>query len=131
MSKIRVLATGSFLLAFAFLAMGVRAQDGPPVLHVVTVDTHGKTAAYVKAIAPLIKRTKELSPGSEVTVYEALYSGEDAGKVYVALAFPNMAALASFQTRSEADEEFAKHLAALEATGRTILGRSVLVNRTP
>ncbi len=131
MSKTRVLSTVLFLLAVMVSGSVVAAQDGPPVLYVVTVDTHGKTAEYVKAMAPLMERTKVMSPGSEITIYEATFAGEDAGKVYVAIRFPNMAALADFNAKSETDSEFGRRLAAVAATGRTILARSVLTDRTP
>ncbi len=129
MSKVRVLATAVLLAVVSGLV--VVAQEGPAVLYVVTVDTHGKTAEYVKAMAPLMERTRAMSPGAQTSVYEAVFAGEDAGKVYVALRFPSMAALADFNAKTETDSEFVSRLAAVEATGRTILSRRVLFDRTP
>ncbi len=108
----------------------VSAQEGPPVVRVVTVDTHGNTAEYIKLVKPVLERVKELSPEAEYRIYEGLFAGESTRRVYVAISYPTLIRLAASNAKVEADAEYQRRVAALAATQRTIVSDSILIDRT-
>ncbi len=119
------------LLATLLLAGSVGwAQDGPGVIQVVAIDTHGKTPEYIAALKPLLERIQVLGPETKYKIYEATFAGERTGTVYVTVEFPSLAYMATTNTKTGADEEYARLLAAVAATGRTLRSNSILQDRT-
>lgn len=106
-------------------------EDSDTVLQVVTIDTHGNTAAYVASLRAVLDRIEELAPESNSRVWEATFSGDTTGTVYVVIEHPSMASFAAATEKSFADEAYTKGVAALAATGRTVESRSVLREITP
>ncbi len=106
------------------------AQDGPPVLRVVAVDTQGNTADYIRLVKPVLERAKQVVPGMDYRIYEAVFAGDETRTVYVAISYPTLQRLAEAHVKVEVDEEYRRLVAALGKTGRTILSDSVLVDRT-
>ncbi|HSR68300.1 MAG TPA: hypothetical protein VLU25_10190 [Acidobacteriota bacterium] len=119
------------LLAVLVLAPAQVVGQDEAVLEVVAVDTHGKTAEYIASLEPLLKRLKEVAPKTETKIYEADLSGEFTGTVYVTIRYPNMEYMAQNRAKAFSDPQFTEALQAVAATGRTIISRSLLVDRTP
>ena len=122
-----VVMVGVFLISSSSPAQ----EDSNTVLQVVTIDTHGNTAAYVASLKAVLDRIEDLAPESNSRVWEAGLSGDTTGTVYVAIEYPSMAAFASAADKISADEAFAKAVAALAETGRTIESNSLLTEITP
>jgi len=106
-------------------------EDSDTVLQLVRIDTHGNTAAYVASLRAVLDRIEELAPESNSRVWEATFSGDTTGTVYVVVEYPSMASLAAATEKSDADEAFTESVAALAATGRTVESSSVLREITP
>lgn len=104
---------------------------GPAAVQVVAVDTHGKTDEYLKGIQSLPKVMARLSPGADVRVYEAAFSGQSTGTVYVVITFPSLDALAKATAKTSQDKEWQSVIEKLDAMGRTLTSNSVLMDRTP
>ncbi len=122
-----VAMVGVFLISGSSLA----EEDSDTVLQVVTIDTHGNTTAYVASLKAVLDRIEELAPESNSRVWEATFSGDTTGTVYVAIEYPSMASFASATDKISADEAFAKGVAALAETGRTVESDSLLMEITP
>ena len=122
-----VAVVGVFLISGSSQA----EEDSDTVLQVVTIDTHGNTAAYVASLKAVLDRIEELAPESNSRVWEATFSGDTTGTVYVVVEYPSMASFAAAIEKSGADEAFTKGVAALAATGRTVESSSVLREITP
>jgi hypothetical protein len=106
-------------------------EDSDTVSQVVRIDTHGNTAAYLAAVKAVLDRIEALAPESNSRVWEATFSGDTTGTVYVVIEYPSMASFAAATEKSFADEAFTKGVAALAATGRTVESNSVLREITP
>ncbi len=122
-----VAMAGVFLISGSSLA----EEDSDTILQVVTIDTHGNTAAYVASLKAVLDRIEELAPETNSRVWVATMSGDKTGTVYVVIEYPSMAAFASAGDKISADEAFAKGVAALAETGRTIESNSILTEITP
>ncbi len=122
-----VVMVGVFLISGSSPAQ----EDSDTVLQVVRIDTHGNTAAYVASLKAVLDRIEELAPESNSRVWEATFSGDTTGTVYVVIEYPSMASFAAATEKSFADEAFTKGVAALAATGRTVESNSVLREITP
>ncbi len=122
-----VVMVGVFLISSSSPAQ----EDSNTVLQVVTIDTHGNTATYVASLKAVLDRIEELAPESNSRVWEATFSGDTTGTVYVVIEYPSMAAFASASDKISADEAFAKAVAALAETGRTVESNSILTEITP
>ena len=106
-------------------------EDSNTVLQVVTIDTHGNTAAYVASLKAVLDRLEELAPESNSRVWEATMSGDTTGTVYVVIEYPSMAAFAAATETVFVDEAWIKGVAALAETGRTVESQSLLSEITP
>ncbi len=122
-----VVMVGVFLISGSSPAQ----EDSDTVLQVVRIDTHGNTAAYVTSLKAVLDRIDELAPESNSRVWEATFSGDTTGTVFVVIEYPSMASFAAATEKSFADEAFTKGVAALAATGRTVESNSVLREITP
>ncbi len=122
-----VAMVGIFLIAGSSLAK----DDSDAILQVVTIDTHGNTAAYIASLKAVLGRIEELAPESNSRVWEATFAGDKTRTVYVVIEYPSMAAFASASDKLSADEAFAKGVAALAETGRTVESDSILTEITP
>ncbi len=122
-----VAMVGVFLISGSSLA----EEDSNTVLQVVTIDTHGNTAAYVASLEAVLDRIEELAPESNSRVWEATFSGDATGTVYVVIEYPSMAAFAAATETVFVDEAWTKGVAALAETGRTVESQSLLREITP
>ncbi len=122
-----VAMVGVFLISGSSLA----EEDSNTVLQVVTIDTHGNTAAYVASLKAVLDRLEELAPESNSRVWEATMSGDTTGTVYVVIEYPSMAAFAAATETVFVDEAWTKGVAALAETGRTVESQSLLSEITP
>ena len=122
-----VVMVGVFLISGPSQAQ----EDSGTVMQVVTIDTHGNTAAYLASLKAVLERIEELEPESSARVWEASISGDTVGTVYVVVEYPSLVSFAAATEKSVADEAFTKAIAALVATGRTVESTSVLRDVTP
>lgn len=119
------------LLAVCLGAPTYLAAQDVPVVSVIRVDVHGKPSDYLKALKPVLERGRELNPDANTRVSEAIQAGEDTGAILIATRHSSMMALAERQGLGSGDAELSKRMEALEATGRTVISRSLLADRTP
>ncbi len=121
-----VVMVGVFLISGSSPAQ----EDSDTVLQVVRIDTHGNTDAYVAALKAVLDRLEELAPESNSRVWEATFSGDTTGTVYVVIEYPSMAAFAAATETVFVDEAWIKGVAALAETGRTVESNSLLTEIT-
>ncbi len=126
-SVMSVLMVGVFLISGTSQAQ----ENSGTVMQVVTIDTHGNTAAYLASLKAVLERIEELEPESSARVWEASISGDTVGTVYVVVEYPSLVSFAAATEKSVADEAFTKAIAALVANGRTVESTSVLRDVTP
>ena len=126
-SVMTVLMVGVFLISGPSPARA----DSDTVMQVITIDTHGNTAAYLASVKAVLNRIEQLAPESSARVWEASISGNTVGTVYVVVEYPSLASFAAAAEKSVADEAYTKAVAALVATGRTVESVSVLREVTP
>ncbi len=60
---------------------GLLISLGEDYEQIVTIDTHGNTAAYVASLKAVLDRIEELAPESNSRVWEATFSGDTTGTV--------------------------------------------------
>ena len=106
-------------------------HQGPPAMQVVAVDTQGNTEAYLEAIGDMPVLLARLSPGAQAKVYEAAYSGQSTGNVYVVITFPSLEELARATSKLNNDKQWQAMIKRLDDTGRTLTSNSILMDRTP
>ncbi len=122
-----VVMVGVFLISGPSQAQ----ENSGTVMQVVTIDTHGNTAAYLASLKAVLERIEELEPESSARVWAASISGDTVGTVYVVVEYPSLVSFAAATEKSVTDAAFAKAIAALVATGRTVESTSVLRDVTP
>ncbi len=122
-----VVMVGVFLISGPSQAQ----ENSGAVMQVVTIDTHGNTAAYLASVKAVLERIEELAPESSARVWEASFSGDTVGTVYVVVEYPSLASFAAATEKSVADETFNNAVTALVPTGRTVESVSVLREVTP
>lgn len=127
----------TFIFTTLVLVLGVcgsaqlNAADKTAVVQVVAIDTHGNTAAYLKGLTAVLARNKELAPKSDFHVYQAGFSGNTTGMIYIVIDYPSMTYLAEVGDKVTSDPEWKKGVEELEKTGRTIESDSILFDVTP
>ncbi|GJL66961.1 MAG: hypothetical protein NPIRA05_19320 [Nitrospirales bacterium] len=93
---------------------------------VTTIDPHENTAAYLKALKPLMARLQALNPDAEAEVLMGTFAGTSSGLIYVVVSSETIAGVGAITEKTNNDAEFQRLLAAVAATGRTIVSRSLL-----
>ena len=84
--------------------ISVNADEGKAITQVVTIDTHGNTQAYLKALKPVLARNKELAPKANFRVYKAGFAGTDAGLLHVVIEYPSNVDLSSLPRTNSQQE---------------------------
>lgn len=93
---------------------------------VTTIDPHENTAEYLKALKPLMARLQALNPDAEAEVLMGTFAGSSSGLIYVVVSSETIAGVGEITEKTNNDAEFQRLLAAVAATGRTIVSRSLL-----
>ena len=121
------------LIAGGLIADLTLAQDDgvEKILQVVRIDTHDNTGAYLEGLRVTLARLAELAPDTKARVWQARFSGDTTGTIYVTIEYPDMASFAASGKVIANDEAWADSIKALEATGRTIESQSLLADVTP
>jgi hypothetical protein len=96
----------------------------------IIVRTSGDPAAYFALLAKLAAASKRLG-NSVARVWQATSAGTGTGAILITSAAPSMAAIEENQAKSEADAEFQQILRDIEATGREVVARVIVRDRTP
>ncbi len=126
MKGIRLLL-GLVLLSLA----GFAAADSHdnPVAQVIVVQTDSLDA-YVAEIAKGQAILKDIGSAATIEAWVAIFAGEDAGLVVVAVEYENIAAFGEDWGRVQQNERFANWLAGLDSI-RTIVSRSLYEKIVP
>lgn len=109
---------------------GLYAAD-TPVVNLIQVEVDGSPAQYLAKLKPVMERAMELDPKASWNVSEAVQAGEKTGRIVVAIRYPSMKAMAEKQDIDRDDAELVSGIQALQATGRKVVSRSLLFDRTP
>lgn len=100
------------------------------VAEIITVEIEEDLQDYIASLEPLLARAKEIGGRTEIRIYQAMFAGENAGRVYVVVRHPSLEEWAK-GNKVQSDEQYRIHLAAVAATGREIVSRSLVIDRTP
>ena len=64
-------------------------------------------------------------------IYEALFTGENAGMIVIAVGYPSMAYMEESEGRGASDEELGKLFAERDKIGATVMSASLIRDVTP
>jgi hypothetical protein len=96
----------------------------------IVVRVDGSPSAYLALLSKLTANSARL--GTPVArVWQATSAGNDTGAILITSASPSMAAMEEAQNKMEADPESQKLLREIEATGRKVVARLIVRDRTP
>ena len=98
---------------------------------VYTVDTHGKTGAYLEATKKIDARYMSINKKSTVRVFEDMYGGSGSGTILVIVGNPSMTYMEQNNSRVSNDKELTSLFAARDELGATIESVSLLNDITP
>jgi len=121
-SQLKMITRVAILCFSCFLVLPANADERL----VTTINAHENTAAYLKALKPLMARLHQLNPETESEVLMATYAGTSSGLIYVVVSSETMAAVGAVAEKTANDAEYQRLLAIVAATGRTIVARSIL-----
>jgi len=111
--------------------MPVSAADETAVLQVISVNTHGKNAAWLEAYKPLRSLLASLNAKSRSRVQESLFAGTGAGTLNILVESPSMAYMEERRMKNEGNKAIEKLLPPLIEVGATIEWRGLLFDRAP
>lgn len=107
-----------------------RDVDNPiEVLYVI--DTHGNNDAYVEGSKKIHERYYEVFSNGDLSVYEAMFTGESTGRIYILVGFPSMADIEKREEKVANDAELTRLFAERDKIGATIVSRSLGRDVTP
>jgi hypothetical protein len=109
--------------ALALALSGMAHAANTAVMRVITVKSDN-VAAYIQELDKGKAMMKRLGITSTLRVWRATFAGPNAGTVVVSQEYASFAALADANTKTSADPEFSKWLAALDKV-RTITSDSL------
>ena len=101
------------------------------VYEVYTIDTHNKNAAFVEASKKIHERWFKVSKEGTVRVYEAMFAGENAGLLTIAVGYPSLAYMEADGDRIEADEELVRLFNERDKIGATVVSVALVTDVTP
>ena len=120
------------MVSLVVLALPAAAAEAPKVLHVLAVKVKGDPTPYLQRVQQLSAIQQRLDTGGTMRVWRATVAGQSVGTIYIGIEYPNLEAYAQATTKLQADEEWAKAMKDLEASGlRQVLSNSLLVEITP
>ena len=95
------------------------------------IDTHGNNDAYVEGSKKIHERYYKIIDNAAVSVYEATFTGETAGRIYIVLGYPSLAEMEKIGEIEAGDEELTRLFAERDKIGATIVSRSLGRDITP
>jgi hypothetical protein len=98
------------------------------VASVLAVTLDGDPKSYLDVLAkfgPISKRLGTPIP----RVWQATFAGTETRTIFVVLEYASLAALGEFTEKTEADAEWGSFVKAAEATGRKVVGQSLIRHR--
>lgn len=101
------------------------------VYEVHTIDTHGNNDAFVEASKKIHERWLKVSTEGTVRLYEAMFAGENAGLITIAVGYPSMAYMEGNGDRVASDEELVRLFTEREKIGATVVSVSLVTDVTP
>ena len=102
------------------------------VMQITVLDPHEKTEEYLRLVAKTIERQHEVAPGIGTRIFATTFAGEETGRLYIVLEYPDMEFMVRAQARLAADAEWDRLRKEVGlATERTLISNSLLVEVTP
>jgi len=101
-----------------------------PVEEVYTIDTHGKNDAYVEFSKKLHDAVYKKIPDISVRVWEAMFAGEDTGRIVIVVGYKSMADMERIGNSIEGDEEIQRLFAERDKVGASTVSCSLSTNVT-
>ena len=101
------------------------------VYEVHTIDTHGNNDAFVEASKKIHERWLKVSKEGTVRIYEAMFAGENAGLITIAVGYPSMAYMEGNGDRVASDEELVRLFAERDKIGATVVSVVLVTDVTP
>ena len=102
-----------------------------PIVIIYEIDTHGNNDAYVEGSKKIHERYYEIFSDGDLSVYEAMFTGESAGRIYILGGFPSMTAMEKREEKVANDAELTRLFAERDKIGATIVSRTLGRDVTP
>jgi hypothetical protein len=102
-----------------------------PIVSLYAIDTHGNNDAYVEGSKKIHERYYKVIKNASVSVYEAMFTGESTGRIYIIVGVENMAAIDKNEEKIANDEELTRLFAERDKIGAAIVSLSLLRDVTP
>jgi hypothetical protein len=101
------------------------------VYEVHTIDTHGKNDAFVEASKKIHERWLKVSKEGTVRLYQAMFAGENAGLITIAVGYPSMAYMEENGDRVASDEELVRLFTERDKIGAAVVSVGLVFDVTP
>jgi hypothetical protein len=122
----------TMLLGVAVAAPGNSlAADPPPISHVVTIDTNGKTDMLLAEAKKNEKIFERLGIQARRRYMQATLAGPNTGTLIVVIEYPSLSAMAAAQEKLGNDAEWQKYIDKIRDAEMTIENMSVWAEITP
>jgi hypothetical protein len=118
-------------MAFTLAPSQSTAQEPPKVISVMTYDVAGDMPAFVELYKRAMVIMEKYGSTGESRLWMATYAGANAGRVAVAIEYPNMVSMAQSGEKVFPSPEWQKLAAEFDATNMRLLSSSVSVDLTP
>ena len=102
-----------------------------PIEVVYVIDTHGNNDAFVGGSKKIHERFYKVIDNGTLSIYEAAFTGDTTGMIYIVVGSPSMADLEKWEEKIANDEELTGLFAERDKIGATIVSQSLLRDVTP
>jgi len=117
--------------AFALAPSQSTAQTPPKVISVMTYDVAGDMPKFVELYKRAMVIMEKYGSTGESRLWMATYAGANAGRVAVAIEYPNMVSMAQSGGKVFSSPEWQKLSDDFEATDMSLLSNGLSVDITP
>jgi hypothetical protein len=121
----------ALVFAFAMVPSQSTAQAAPKVINVMTYDVAGDMPKFLDLYKRAMVIMENYGSTGESRLWMATYAGANAGRVAVAIEYPNMVSMAQSGGKVFSSPEWQKLSDDFEATEMRLLSNSVSVDITP
>jgi hypothetical protein len=118
-------------MAFTLAPSQSTAQTAPKVISVMTYDVAGDMPKFVELYKRAMVIMEKYGSTGESRLWMATYAGANAGRVAVAIEYPNMVSMAQSGEKVFSSPEWQKLSDDFDATDMRLLSSSVSVDITP
>ena len=123
---------GSVLVLVLFVApLPAQAQDAPKVSNVLAFAAGADVPTLLGFVERGSKIAERLGNKGVVRVFVSTLAGPNTGSVAIVIEHESLASMAAEQAKTNADPEWQKLVADIQASGITLVSNSVAVEITP